>query len=79
MGGTLTQKGDRVAFFFADAFLPESDEKRSDRNREGELEGTLVDFSDSGNVERAFALVEVVERQTMVVPVEKIRPLKPLS
>jgi hypothetical protein len=38
-----------------------------------ELEGTVVAFSDSGATPRFFALVEVVERKTMVVPVEKLK------
>jgi len=75
-GAPPTQKGDRVAFLLSDAFLPEAEEARPGQCREGEVEGTLLDFSDSGDVERAFAVVEVIERQTMVVPVEKLRALE---
>jgi len=75
-GAPPTQKGDRVAFLLSDAFLPEAEEARAGQCREGEVEGTLLDFSDSGDVERAFAVVEVIERQTMVVPVEKLRALE---
>ena len=39
-----------------------------------ELEGTIVGFSDSGGASRVFALVEVVQRRTVVVPVENLRP-----
>jgi len=38
-----------------------------------ELEGRIVGFSDSGNVERAFAVVEVVRRHTVVIPVDRLR------
>ncbi|HET9282418.1 MAG TPA: hypothetical protein VFR24_10715 [Candidatus Angelobacter sp.] len=36
------------------------------------MEGTIVDFSDSGQKPRFFALVDVIRRQTVVVPVEKL-------
>jgi hypothetical protein len=75
-GAPPTQKGDRVAFLLSDAFLPEAEQALAEQCREGEIEGTLLDFSDSGEVERAFAVVEVIERQTMVVPVEKLRALE---
>ena len=39
---------------------------------EDEMEGTIVDFSDSGQRPRFFALVDVVRRQTLVVPVDKL-------
>jgi len=44
-----------------------------------ELEGTIVGFSDSGGASRVFALVEVVQRRTVVVPVENLRPLSELQ
>jgi hypothetical protein len=36
------------------------------------MEGVIVDFSDSGNARRAFAVVEVVRTETVVVPVDKL-------
>lgn len=39
---------------------------------EKELEGTIVDFSDSGQKERFFAIVDVVRKQSVVVAVEKL-------
>jgi hypothetical protein len=39
---------------------------------DSEAEGTIVDFSDSGLAPRAFALVEMVYTQTVVVPVSKL-------
>jgi hypothetical protein len=44
-----------------------------------EIEGTIVDFSDSGLKLRAFAVVEVVNGRTMVVPVEKLTLITPAS
>jgi hypothetical protein len=43
------------------------------------MEGAIVGFSDSGPRQRAFAVVEVVHRQTMVVPVEKLKVVRPAS
>jgi hypothetical protein len=37
------------------------------------VEGIVVDFSDSGDVPRVYAVVEVVERRTVVVPVGRLR------
>lgn len=38
------------------------------------VEGTIVDFSDSGDVPRMFAVIEVLQRQTVVVPVANLGP-----
>jgi hypothetical protein len=38
-----------------------------------EVEGTILDFSDSGNVLRAFAVVDVIQRHTVILPVSKLR------
>jgi len=62
----------------SDAYLPESEEARSALADGSELEGTVIDFSDSGSLARAFALVEVVRKQTVVVPVEKLKLLERL-
>jgi hypothetical protein len=39
---------------------------------EDELEGTIVDFSDSGQRARVFAVIDVIRKQIVVVPVEKL-------
>jgi hypothetical protein len=70
-----TRTGDRVAFKISDAFLPGSEEIRAGFWDVGEVEGTIMDFSDSGTAARAFALVEVVHKQTIVVPTERLRIL----
>jgi hypothetical protein len=38
-----------------------------------ELDGVVVGFSDSGGQSRVFAVVEVVRRQEVVVPVNRLR------
>jgi hypothetical protein len=38
------------------------------------VEGTVVEFSDSGSRARYFAVVEVVTTRRVVVPVEKLSP-----
>jgi hypothetical protein len=39
-----------------------------------EVEGTIMDFSDSGNVPRAFAVIEIVQKRRVVVPVATLQP-----
>jgi len=65
-----TQVGDRVRFAAADIFL--SGPGGLNPLDAAELEGTVVEFSDSGSRTRAYAVVEVVRTQMMVVPVEKL-------
>lgn len=75
-GSPVTQIGDRVRFAVADVFLPGTGPGFPEPP---ELDGTVVEFSDSGDRKRAFALVEVVKRQLMVVPVEKLQKMAGLS
>ena len=73
--GHPTDKGERVRFRISDVFLPSPEDLPSPPSAEVETEGAIVDFSDSGTRQRAFAVVELDDGQTMVVPVEKIRSL----
>jgi len=68
-----TQVGDRVSFSLTSVFLPDPAEVLAALSLESEVEGTIVDFSDSGQVPRVFAVVEVVRRRTVVIPVDKLR------
>lgn len=43
---------------------------------EPELEGTITNFSDSGSQTRVFAVVDVVRKESLVVPVDKLKPVK---
>jgi hypothetical protein len=62
-----------VSFRVSDVFLPESEELRASWDDTAEVAGTVVDFSDSGSASRVFAVVEVVQRHTVVVPVAKLK------
>jgi len=73
--GHPTDKGERVRFRISDVFLPSPEDMPNLPSAEMETEGAIVDFSDSGAKHRAFAVVELDDGQTMVVPVEKIKPL----
>ena len=69
----MVKKGDRVSFKVAHVFFPEVDEVLTSLTPEVELEGTVMDFSDSGNTPLAFAVVQLHQEQTVVVPVEGLR------
>jgi hypothetical protein len=75
-GGHLARRGDTVRFQVADIFLPTPDELPKALTTAPELEGTVRDFSDSGPQPRVFAVVEVITRYSLVVPVERLQVLK---
>jgi hypothetical protein len=68
-----TNKGDWVRFLASEVFLANDEHLVSEPTSSGEMEGVIVDFSDSGARLRAFAVVELAAGQTIVVPVEKLR------
>jgi hypothetical protein len=57
----------------SDVFLPSLEELQTVLSGEAEVEGTIVEFSDSGSKPRAFAVVEVYRKQTVIVPVFKLQ------
>ena len=65
--------GDHVRFALADVFLPGPEPGGPFGAEATELDGTLIEFSDSGIRPKAFAVIEVVRKQLMVVPVEKLK------
>jgi hypothetical protein len=67
-----TQVGDTVRFLVADVFLPGPAGVFVAHSGETQLEGKVIDFSDSGPKPRAFVVVEVVRTQIVVVPIEKL-------
>jgi hypothetical protein len=71
----FTQKGSHVRFHLADVFLPNTADLYALFGEEEELEGTVVDFSDSGSKRGTFAVVqvEVIMKRTAIVLVEKLR------
>ena len=74
-----TDKGTRVRFRISDVFLPNPDDLPGRPSGDTETEGAIVDFSDSGLRQRAFAVVELDNGQTMVVSVEKLKLPRPGS
>ena len=67
-----TEVGDRVRFSIESVFLPDPPIALAKLALDSMVEGTILDFSDSGTVARAFVIVDVVRRQTVVVPVDKL-------
>ena len=63
-----------MRFRISDAFLPGPEELLEPPSADSIAEGTVVDFSDSGSRSRYFAVVEVLTRRRVVVPVDKLRP-----
>ena len=74
-----TNKGDWVRFFASEVFLSTQEDLAGARAGSAEMEGIIVDFSDSGDKPRAFAVVELATGQTIVVPVEKMKMARPSS
>jgi hypothetical protein len=72
-GGTLIHEGDTVRFQGADIFLPAADDLSKALTSAEQMEGTVVNFSDSGLLPRVFAVVDVIARRSFVVPVEKLQ------
>lgn len=72
-GRNPTLKGNKVRFHLEDVFIPSAEDVKAFFGEAEELEGTVIDFSDSGSRPNAFAIVEVVQKQKFVIPVEKLR------
>jgi len=71
--GHLTREGDRVHFRVSDIFLPQPEDLFKAPSAEEELEGTIVGFSDSGSKGRAFAVIDVIRTQNVIVPTAKLQ------
>ena len=69
---TPTRKGDIVRFRRADIFLPDASESGAAKTGGEDLQGTVVGFSDSGEVAHAFAIVEITTGQSAIILVEKL-------
>ena len=70
-----TDIGDRVVFPLASVFLPELGEVLL--TAASEVEGRIIDFSDSGTRVRGFAIVELVHKRRVVVPTADLRVVQP--
>ena len=75
-GGPLIHEGDTVCFQVADIFLPAFDDLPKALTPADQLEGTVVNFSDSGMLPRVFAVVDVIARRSFIVPVEKLQKMR---
>jgi len=74
MQSTATaQIGDRVSFRISDVFLPEPSEVLASLTADNETNGVVVEFSDSGNKLRAYAVVRITAQQAVLVPVNALR------
>lgn len=69
------QIGDRVSFRISDAFLPEPAEVLASLTAEAEINGVVVEFSDSGSSPRAYAVVQITPKQKVVLPVGALHVL----
>ena len=62
-----------MRFSLDSVYLPDAREVTATLSLTSEVEGTIISFSDSGKAKRAFAVVDVVQRRTVVVPVDRLR------
>lgn len=67
--------GDRVSFSISDVFLPEPSEVLAKLTPDVTTEGVVVDFSDSGSVPRAYAMVRITPHQMVLLPISAIHVL----
>ncbi len=72
---TTAQIGDRVRFRIADVFLPEPAEVLAGLTAEVETTGVVVEFSDSGSSQRAYAVVQITPHQSVLLPVTALHVL----
>ena len=71
------QIGDRVSFRISDVYLPEPTEVLANLTPEAEASGVVVEFSDSGNDLRAYAVVRITARQSVLLPMSALHVVKP--
>jgi hypothetical protein len=72
---STAQIGDKVSFRISDVFLPEPAEVLAALTSDAEANGVVVEFSDSGNSLRAYAVVRITPRQAVLLPVSALRIL----
>ncbi len=73
----MIQPDDRVTFALSSVFLPRPEDVRAAFSLGPNMEGSVIGFSDSGGVPQAFAVVEVIRRLTVVVPVDQLHLAEP--
>ncbi len=62
-----------MQFSLSSVFLPDGGSLLRSLSLDSEVEGLIVAFSDSGKDPKAFAVVEVVRKVTVVVPAGSLR------
>lgn len=75
--GPLIQEGATVRFQLKDIFMPPADELPASLTATDYLEGTILNFSDSGSLARVFAVIDVIAHRSVIVPVEKLKLQNP--
>lgn len=65
-----------MRFCISDAFLPTEEELASLLTLNHKVEGTVINFSDSGPKAGYFAVVDVIRRCAVIVPVEKLEVVR---
>lgn len=67
-------RNSRVIFRICDAYVPEPVQILMELHGKDQLQGEVIDVSDAGSQEEAFAVVEVKGlSQAVVVPIKQIR------
>lgn len=64
-----------MSFQVSEVFLASQEAWLSAPAGAKEMRGVIVDFSDSGSKLCAFAVVELIDGQAIVVPVDKLTPV----
>jgi len=73
---TATRIGDHVKFRTERVFLWLQEEQFSTLPPGAELRGTVVEFSDSGQEARVYAVIEVMKKQNVIVAVNDLEPME---
>jgi len=71
----MAQIGDRVSFRISDVYLPEPHDVLANLTADVQAEGVVVEFSDSGEQSRAYALVRITAQQSVLLPVNALQLL----
>ncbi len=70
--GGYTEIGNRVRFSAASVFIPNLEQAVGIFSRDDDLEGMIAGFSDSGASAKVYAVVDVVRKLSLVVPVDDL-------
>lgn len=73
--GENVRVGDRVSFSISEVFLPEPSEVLANLTAETRVEGVVTEFSDSGSVPRAYAMVRIAPQQMVLLPISALKVL----